>query len=1129
MTVTDAIASGGGTLGGTATATTNASGTATFTDLAIAGTVGDRTLSFSAAGLTGATSDTISLTAGAVVQLALTAPATAAAGTAESVTVRALDASGNVVTGYTGTVRFTSTDAAATLPADYTFTASDAGAKTLSVTFRTAGSPTLTVTDVDVAGLTDTETVAVSAGSPAQLAFTVQPSNVVAGAAISPAVQVTILDGFGNVVTGATDNVTVAIGTNPSGGTLSGTTTVAAVNGVATFSNLSVNLVGTGYTLTASSGSLTGATSAAFNVIAGPLDHFLVEAAGGGPIGNQLAGTPFNVRVTAQDAFNNTVTSFTGTVAFTSTPAGGITAGATSGAFTNGVLSSHAVTFSIPGSFTLTATRAGGSESGTSNSFEVQSPPTAVNEGPAANSAPGQPFHAFYSTAASPQTFTLAAPGVLANDNLGFPAATITSFGAATLGGSVTTYAAGSTVSPLPIEGFGGGGPIDGTSGALSVGADGTITFTPPNGFTGNYIFRYRLTNARGTSDAQVTIAVGVRPAAGADTYSPVLVGNVPVNTATSSQFSVSANDVGDGRVLAATGQTNGTVTLAQNGTFSFRPTVGYSGPAGFTYTVTNGYGTTAAATVSLTVGTPIWFVNAAANAGGDGRYDAPYNSLASFAAVNNGTGNNPAASDRLFLYTGTYTGPVTLLSGQGVIGQGATAALSTVAGVTWPADAGPEPAMNGTAPTVTATNATAVTLANVGSATTANNLLRGFNFGNVGATGTALAGTSFGTLAVSEVGITTNGRALNLTTGTLGGGFTTLSSSGGANNVLLSGVGTGGTVRTLGTTSDALSGATGDALTINGGDGSFTYAGTITNTTGLAVNVTGKTGGTLTFSGDINPATAGRGIAVTNTSATTVLFSGANQKISSGIQAGIDLSNNTGGTVAFTGNVAVTTTSGTGVSMGRTAAGSGPAVSFTGGLTIATTTGAAFAATGATTAGTPATSGGSVVVTGAANTIATSSGAASGRTLSIVNTTIGSGGLNFLSISSAGGTSGIVLNNTGTTAGLTVSGSGTTAGSGGTIRTSAGDAVSLTSTASPSLRYMILGEASAALGEAKSTTNAVGGNGISMTTVTNPVFRNLKIARTGGHGLVGTGVAGLTLADTDIFNAGDADNENGI
>src|SRR5207249_3905562 len=63
------------------------------------------------------------------------------------------------------------------------------------------------------------------------ISFTVQPSNTVAGAAISPAVQVSALDAAGNPVPSFTGTVTVALGTNPGGSTLSGTTTVAAANG----------------------------------------------------------------------------------------------------------------------------------------------------------------------------------------------------------------------------------------------------------------------------------------------------------------------------------------------------------------------------------------------------------------------------------------------------------------------------------------------------------------------------------------------------------------------------------------------------------------------------------------------------------------------------------------------------------------------------------------------------------------------------------------------------------------------------------------------------------------------------------------------------------------------------------
>ena len=97
------------------------------------------------------------------------------------------------------------------------------------------------------------------------------PSNAAAGATISPAVTVAVEDANGNVET--TDNATtvsLAIGTNPAGGTLTGGSAVTVSAGIANFSGLSINDAGTGYTLTASSTpSYTAATSAAFNITAG--------------------------------------------------------------------------------------------------------------------------------------------------------------------------------------------------------------------------------------------------------------------------------------------------------------------------------------------------------------------------------------------------------------------------------------------------------------------------------------------------------------------------------------------------------------------------------------------------------------------------------------------------------------------------------------------------------------------------------------------------------------------------------------------------------------------------------------------------------------------------------------------
>ncbi len=108
-------------------------------------------------------------------------------------------------------------------------------------------------------------------GVPTKLAFGVQPTSTDKDATITPAVTVRIESATGSLVTTSTRNISLAIGTNPGGGTLIGTTTVAAVGGIATFSNLAIDNAGTGYTLVASSAlpapALTTAASTSFNII----------------------------------------------------------------------------------------------------------------------------------------------------------------------------------------------------------------------------------------------------------------------------------------------------------------------------------------------------------------------------------------------------------------------------------------------------------------------------------------------------------------------------------------------------------------------------------------------------------------------------------------------------------------------------------------------------------------------------------------------------------------------------------------------------------------------------------------------------------------------------------------------
>jgi hypothetical protein len=102
----------------------------------------------------------------------------------------------------------------------------------------------------------------------AHLAFTVQPTTAHANATVVPAVRVTARDSSGNADPSFSGIVTISIspGTGTPGAILSGTTVVAASAGVATFSNLSINLVGVGYRLTVTTPGLVGATSTAFNI-----------------------------------------------------------------------------------------------------------------------------------------------------------------------------------------------------------------------------------------------------------------------------------------------------------------------------------------------------------------------------------------------------------------------------------------------------------------------------------------------------------------------------------------------------------------------------------------------------------------------------------------------------------------------------------------------------------------------------------------------------------------------------------------------------------------------------------------------------------------------------------------------
>jgi len=998
-------------------------------------------------------------------------------------------------------------------------------------------------------GLTSvTFTATATAGAPTNMVKSAGDAQTdTAGSAVATAPEVTVTDANTNPVAGVMVHFTVTGG----GGSVTPDSVATNSLGKAALTSWTLGSTAGANTLDASATGLTTVTFTATGIAGAPAN--MVKSAGDGQSAPAGSAVPIAPAVTITDANNNPVSGVSVTFAVAS--GGGSVTGATTSTNASGVATVGSWTLgSTAGVNTLDASSTGL----TTVTFTATgtAPPTAVNDGPTANSVPGNPYH----TALDATYTLLAAQGLLANDTRGFPLATVAFFGGGDLGGTVTGHAAGSTVSPLP-------GHADGS---LTVNADGSVTFTPYTGFTGLYTFQYRITNTVGSSDAQVTIAVGVRPAANNLAYPHTLLGNVPINTFNSSKLKVPVS--GDKIVLNVGTQTNGTATINADSTFTFKPNAGFTGgTASFTYTVTNGFGTSAEGTVSMTVSGIAWFIDKGA-AAGDGRFGTPFNDLSTaFAAA-----TKPQANQPIFLYhdPASYTGGVTLLASQRLVGEGATgASFEAVMGVTWPVDAAAQPTINGTNPTV-----------NNGLTLGSGNTLRGFDL-----TGTSgLTGSGFGTLTFSQVGINTTGQALNLTTsGTLSGSFTGVTSSGGTNNIVLSGVTLSGAV---GLGGGALSGATGTALSLTNVTSAtasdvLSYSGSVANSSaGASVGVSGGSV-RLSLTGNVSQAGAGAVVSVSGTHTGTLTFSSGTVSASTGTglqfndadgtyafnngvsltggDAGIDVLNNSGGTFTFpagsqitnptneairvnasaptfsylgridktNGSTGISVTSNTGgsVALGSRlksfSSGSSTAVNLAsnGGVTITSLD--SLQIVSGSGAGLSATGGGTVTVQGANNTVNSNGG---GTAVNVSSTTIGAGGMTFKRIDATGsGTNGIVLSSTGagaftvtgdgasdaanTTRGRTTakSGGGTVVlGSGGSISGRSGDGISLNSTGAVTLRNLVI------------TGSASSGDGIDATSVSGLTIDNTRITgHTNNSAVFSTSVSAPVILHSEMEN----------
>jgi hypothetical protein len=359
--VTMTVSSGATTLG---TTTLNAvAGIATFTNVGISGTAGTTyTLTFTSGSLTATQTITITPTFGTPTQATLTTPALGSASgsaftTQPVITIK--DAAGNIVTNSTASVTMTVSSGATTVGTTTINAVAGIATFTNVGISGIAGTPyTLTFTST---GLTSaTQSITPTFGTATQATLTTPAAGAPSGSAFTTQPVITLKDTFGNTVN---TNVSVTM-TVSSGATTVGTTTINAVAGIATFTNVGISgIAGTSYTLTFTSGSLT-ATQSIIPTFGIATQAPLTTNPAGAPSGSAFTTQPV---ITIKDTFGNTVTNSTASVTMTvssgdnkATTVGAFTINAVAGiaTFTNVGISgtdgtSYTLTFTS-GSFTAT-------------------------------------------------------------------------------------------------------------------------------------------------------------------------------------------------------------------------------------------------------------------------------------------------------------------------------------------------------------------------------------------------------------------------------------------------------------------------------------------------------------------------------------------------------------------------------------------------------------------------------------------------------------------------------------------------------------------------------------------------------------------------------------------------------
>lgn len=556
--------SGSANLAGTLTVAA-VNGIATFNDINIDTLNTGYTLIATSGSLTNATSNTFNILAGAASQLFISnqpSDVIESQVISPNITIEIHDAAGNLVTNSSDNITLAlGTDpssGSATLGGTFSLAAVNGVATFNDITIDTPQNGyTLSATSGLLTG-SITNSFNVLPAAPTQLAFVTQPSNATSLSTISPDITVELRDALGNLVNTATDNVTLSFGTDPSSGaaTLGGTLTVAAINGMATFSDINIDLANTGYTLVASSGSLTNATSSTFDITSGAAAQLAFTTQ---PVHTSYSEniTP-SITVEIQDAQGNTITSSSDSVTLslgtdpssgTATLGGTLTVNAI-----NGIATFNDINIdTLNSGYTLNA-NSGSLTNAISNSFDILA-------GPATQLViTNQPSDSIENQNISPAiTIEIqdSAGNLVSNatDNVTLNFGTDPSSGSATLGGTPTVAAVNgvATFNDINIDTANTGYTLSFNSGSLSSAISNSFDINPSG--PAQLAFKTQPSNAVSNTNIAPSIEIEVQDA----------LGNI-VNTATDNITLALSSDPSSGAANLA-----GTLTVAAvNGVATF-------------------------------------------------------------------------------------------------------------------------------------------------------------------------------------------------------------------------------------------------------------------------------------------------------------------------------------------------------------------------------------------------------------------------------------------------------------------------------------------------------------------------------------------------------------------------------